>query len=771
MEAPRKVAGYESYQTRSKENLHALFQNFARMFLAVLSSLPLSGVSTAQEREGREKNPPASVDQQKPQLHYDALHRDIGNISAEELPQLLLDYGAFLEHEYEDEERGKYYRFTAASKLEKLGAKALPQLISLLRSPNPYARYQAAKLIGVLGEKGEPALPALIESTQKERSIGVLCIAQESFGRIGPKARNAVPLLIQGLKYEDKDIECLKNVRHSAAVGLAGIEEEAGSATPALLENLRFTHPDALTQQCVHLSSAYALMKVDKERQERIDALVRTFWKSDVFKENAQEHQRSIEELSAIGLAAVPRLARALREFEMPYRLEMTVQVLKNIGSDAVPFLMDMVAAEEDSKSRAWATSALERIGLEGKGADVLSGALRGLYGKMRRAAQDLQSPDKEFRDVLKKVLVGMGGTAVSPLLDLLEQEADNPELCKEVADVLIKVGDPSAVAMIDRLTQGHEPLARWGVYVLGEQKAEAALPILIQFLKSNTVQAETLRAIAKLASKAGGATPVLLELLRAPDGTVPKGLVVDALIAIGEEAVPLVATLLHEKDPDLRIYGGMILIQLGPKGSEALGASLKERPHLDVETLKMLGKKEGLVPNDLVNQLLVDLNAPQEERSALALAALKRVDTTGWHDAISAILRLMKRAYIEEKILVDLLKKSGPGGQDALPILIEMVTSKEKCHIACEILSEMKGHAAGALRPLMDTLLQDDGRAACVISALGEIGAPAEDALPLIRTFLDRGGIRFQAAKAVRQIEDALERERDGDIPLNFHL
>ena len=143
-------------------------------------------------------------------------------------------------------------RRSAAKGLAEMGPEAkdaAPALLAALKNDKDlFVRRFAAKALGeveaavtALGKMGEPAVPPLIDALKNksadpkkpkkgpaatDSTAFVRTKAAEALGNMGPKAKSAVPALIDALKDP--------NVRTEAAIALGNIGPDAKSAVSAL---------------------------------------------------------------------------------------------------------------------------------------------------------------------------------------------------------------------------------------------------------------------------------------------------------------------------------------------------------------------------------------------------------------------------------------------------------------------------------------------------------------------------------------------------------
>lgn len=126
----------------------------------------------------------------------------------------------------------------AAGRVGKGAGPVIPQLIEALKLPNTRVRISVANafwgdLAALPGtDAAVPLLISILADTKADNADNKLlrdCVIG-AFGRIGPRAKESVPVLVALLKDEDKA------VRQETADSLGGIGPAAADALPALIE-------------------------------------------------------------------------------------------------------------------------------------------------------------------------------------------------------------------------------------------------------------------------------------------------------------------------------------------------------------------------------------------------------------------------------------------------------------------------------------------------------------------------------------------------------
>ena len=199
---------------------------------------------------------------------------------------------------------------------------AVPALIDVLRNDNGDTRAAAAYALERIGPAAAPAVPALCQLLRTGDADDKRC-AIGALGEIGPAAADGVALLVKEL-----DSESNGGGRWKVADSLGKIGPKAREAVPALVAAPR--NPAA----SVRVSAAWALWRIDGRKQPLLDAL--------------GEDLESIRKDAAIYLgrlgpeakAAVPGLVKALEDEDKQVR-EAAAEALGLIGvrEVAVPAL------------------------------------------------------------------------------------------------------------------------------------------------------------------------------------------------------------------------------------------------------------------------------------------------------------------------------------------------------------------------------------------------------------------------------------------------
>ena len=264
-------------------------------------------------------------------------------------------------------DREEEVRLAAAEALAQAGPAAVPALIEVLESRDLRRMSEAMKVrmevsdwwkhhVDLEALRREP-LKALRNVTwyfQYAHDDGVEMAhtsAAAALGKIGPLARDAVPVLIQTLF--DKE----GKVRLAAARALGGIGQRARGALPALVNAL--IDP----KEAVRKAAAEGLAAIDAAWSSRPEAaaLVPDFVKR--LRQGPEVRSLAAEALAALGAAAVTAVAAALASEDRVVR-ETAANILGRIGPAARNAASVLRQALQDGHNwvREAAAKALEKV-------------------------------------------------------------------------------------------------------------------------------------------------------------------------------------------------------------------------------------------------------------------------------------------------------------------------------------------------------------------------------------------------------------------------
>lgn len=200
----------------------------------------------------------------------------------------------------------------------------MPDLMRGLRSPIPDQRCRAARAIGRLGPLARDAMPLLTQAVD-DAEQPVREAATQAIGQMGP---DAIPLLRQTLVHPDK------YVRRHSVWALAKLCPSALVALPNLCQALKDVDPRTAS------GAAQALANLGPSAAEAIPALTEAMRGTNIVL-----CRLAAKALSQIGRPALPSLIAHLQHRDTFVRGEAAL-ALGWIGADAavaVPVLIDLL--------------------------------------------------------------------------------------------------------------------------------------------------------------------------------------------------------------------------------------------------------------------------------------------------------------------------------------------------------------------------------------------------------------------------------------------
>jgi HEAT repeat protein len=253
----------------------------------------------------------------------------------------------------------------ALEAITKIGEPAVPHLITALKDGNEKIREQAAHALTLIGE---PAIPALKEAMKdpslKDIVPGIMTDIGES----------SIPSLVLALKDPDED------ARLAAAKALGSMGPKAKPAVPALVQALEDGSAGVRKQAALSLSYIRA--------KEAVPALVKTSAK-DSDSAVREAASTSLERIGPATVSEVPALIVLLKESDLDTSLAATGALVK-VGEPAVPSLVELLK-DSVADVRIAAIETLAEIG-----SDTAKEALQ------KAATED---PDRDVREAAEEAL------------------------------------------------------------------------------------------------------------------------------------------------------------------------------------------------------------------------------------------------------------------------------------------------------------------------------------------------------------------------------
>jgi len=372
------------------------------------------------------------------------------------------------------------------------------------------------EVVKALSEAGTVAVPALVQALG-DSSAAVRRLACYALGALGDAT--AVPALVEALGDGDRD------VRRAACVALGRVGD--ATAVPALVEALGDGDSD------VRRASCEALVRI--RDAQAVPALIQALGDGDWYVRRV-----ACEALGAIGDAtAVPALVEALRDDDRDVR-RVACEALGAIGdATAVPALVEALRDGARDVRRA----ACEALGAIGD-ATAVPALIKAL------GDDDKGDDDKDVR----RLACGGIGDVIAEFK--LIQTLGNDSVRSAAYEALVQIGSPSVPALVEALGDGDRDVRYAACGALGRLGDATAAPAL-------RVHAECLDAARRALEQLGGTALPLADavhqLLERSDwwGVLIKALptqsVRDALVQIGQPAVPALVEALGDGDSGVR--------------------------------------------------------------------------------------------------------------------------------------------------------------------------------------------------------------------------
>ena len=414
----------------------------------------------------------------------------------------------------------------------------LNSLIQALGSGNTTAAVKAADAVADLGTAGKDAVPALVALLEKADEE-TLWHVERALGSIGSEAGTAVPALTA--KLQDKS----PKVRAYAAYALGRIGEAAKPAVPALVTAVK--DPEATVRR-----EAVKAVRAIKPGPEVVIPLAVEMFKSA----QPAELVPALQSIAESGEKGLPVLVESFKHPEARYWACLLLSELGPRGKEAVPAAIE-VLKDERPEVRREAVLALGRVGPDAAAA-------------VPAIASALDDKDPTVRYAAAYALGNMGPAAKEAVATLTAKTSDSDEFLRTIATWAVARLDPANDA--------------W---------RKKAVPLLVAALqhKDARIRGAAAHALADLFTGDSSVTEAFIARLNDQDHGV-GGVVANALVELGEPAVPALIKALDNKD--LRGYAVATLGRIGPKAAAAIGpltATLAdELPAIRRETLFAIG-------------------------------------------------------------------------------------------------------------------------------------------------------------------------------------
>lgn len=434
------------------------------------------------------------------------------------------------------------------------GGRSLTELVSALSDHDFQTKINAVYHLGYIGPKAKPAVPALVNALNQEPLRESVL---HSLGNIGVGAEEAIPALMKAIA------EYPSACRWHAAVALANI----GNGAVASLEKGTKSEKMYLRIWC-----NAALAKQKEFDSPNLRYLAQLMKNTD--KNTAGEAVRALTMLGPISKPLVPDLIEALKHSVVPKK--HIAFALAQTGKDARPAVPELIKLVQDADlgTRADAIYALSEIGSMGAAPAVplLIQALKTNDGSDAVMAS-------RIRYTAATALGNIGPDARPAIPELVIALSDENEFVRANSAEAIGDIDPTDLrnvpALIEAMTDESgrvRSAAAQSLVKVGPVDKE----VILAFINAADDNWKGVRYACDtfftyLGPEHSFIVPDLIEMLKTPNEREQR-LAITALGNMGEAAVPAVPYLAKNiKNPRLESVASGALRKLGPKAGAAV--------------------------------------------------------------------------------------------------------------------------------------------------------------------------------------------------------
>ena len=523
-------------------------------------------------------------------------------------------------------------RTKAVEALGKIGAKALPAILPLLKSEQATARREAAAFVEKFAAEAKCAVPQLVAALEDSDAY-VRKSAATALVAAGHDALGALPDLIKLIENTDP------LVRSHAMAVIESIGADAHDAIPALVlqasdKNLACRTAAGKALAKMSASGIAALLELLKSSRDE----VRT---------------SAAMALTLCGDAAMPGLAAVLNSENADAGAAALLALDRIPGGAREPAISALISLMKikTSPTRNGASNALNKCGAH---------AVKPLIEALHKCPE----APAEARSLLTDAL-GRAGAAPAPsLIEIIKTQRDGPMLLSAI-EALGKIGAPASDAtplLVGLLTTQPPPAPPAPVPVVKRNvatnpPAPPPAPVVPPYVKIDTA---VLQALSGFGRNASAALPMLFELLKDGDGNV-RGEAARAIskIAAGTERIPALSEFVERCD------SGSLATALRAFQDAGMDALLTEFESESPATRQRIASVfNNMTPGPACAFLAASLkNADPRLRTgpALALSEIRRVQRKAQPPAakgvnLDALLAALKDAVMDSDAEVRVL-------------------------------------------------------------------------------------------------------------------
>ncbi|MDD5135742.1 MAG: HEAT repeat domain-containing protein, partial [Candidatus Omnitrophica bacterium] len=648
--------------------------------------------------------------------------------------------------------------------LVKIGQPAVLPLIEVLKCDDRFVCQSAIEVLGKIGDRQavKPIIPALKNTEWTIRQASAI-----SLGQIGDK--EAIPALTEALK--DKE----EHVRESAAEALGNIggkeaimalvdvsEDEDKDVRKAVAEAIiKINAPAELLRE---LEEAYSArdrekIKVIEKALNEVDKEALLGWKRGRVDQDLPAIQR-VTMYTALGLvvsvilgaiayvlAKVFRLRKANKIIPI-FLIAIALGLLTSASGCRRPsqeeFIQEQIALlktnYDDGPNHIFARQedAAREKGLKNL-VEIGEPAVPALVGELKRAGSYY----------VTEAVVEIGKPAVPELIKAFEESHDS---AKNVANALCEIADPRTVQVLIKILKGNYGYntskdAAKALVKIGKSTVPLLLEALMDESSREGYNVEVLKVLIDIKDARSVSSLLKISASMSDWDKDVKGPVVEAIVAMGRSAVPVLTEALKDSDKNIRENAAGILsrlkfmpetesdkiayaiarhdwgrlVEIGSPAIPLLIKALKDQDsdirQYAAETLGKIGDKEAL---PALNEALKD---EKDEVGVSIAIALGRI---GDKRAVPALIKALfewsgvnhdYRHYISEALgrigqpgvsaLIELMHDTDYWRRQRAAISLGEIGDKQNIPILVEALSdsadEVRSSAAEALGKIGD--------------------------------------------------------------------
>lgn len=347
--------------------------------------------------------------------------------------------------------------------------------------------------------------------------------------------------------------------RAKAAADLADLGPKAKVAVPQLIESLKDSDVEVRGQ------AAYALGQIGDQRPAVVDALFAAAADKEPLVRRAAI--RALRSLKLPRDLVMPKMVTALKS-AAPADAAAILSTIAEAGDQAVPFLIECL---DNKDARYWACLAL---------ADIGPAAKKAVPQLTRLQASD--EPQLRLQSLVALGQIGPHAKSAVPAIakSLQSDKVEGVRYAAAFALGQIGAGDKQSRAALTKATESDDAflqvVSAWALARVAkdDKKLQDKLSTLIlDALGSDkvAVRRAAARALAEINPPPEVAAPRLIKAIHDGDPSV-IGNAIDALASLGTQIVPRIADNAL-KNKELRLYATRVLARIGPDAKEAAPA------------------------------------------------------------------------------------------------------------------------------------------------------------------------------------------------------